>query len=216
MATAENPGRTHADVRPGDPGWTGGTVLSDVRRASTTASPEVLFAQVTAVGGERGWPTYRLLWEIRGLVDRLVGGPGLRRGRRHPQDLRVGDELDFWRVEALYPPDEHGTALLRLRAEMRVPGPAWLEFAIAPGLGDTTVLTQRALFVPTGLWGRLYWLAMLPFHPLIFASMVRALARQAEQRNPATSSGALTAQPVGPGAPGEPPGHEQPPSREAG
>jgi hypothetical protein len=191
-------------------------VLSDVRSVTTTASPAALFAEVTAVGGKRGWPTYQLFWEIRGLIDRLVGGPGLRRGRRHPQDLRVGDVLDFWRVDALHAPDGYGTALLRLRAEMRVPGTAWLEFAIATGPDGRTSLTQRALYAPGGLWGRLYWLLMLPFHPLIFASMVRALARQAEQRTVATSSGAPTAPPAAPGALAEPPDHGLPPSRQAG
>ena len=216
MASPTDADRPPVESYPGDPQWSGGTVLSDVRTVTTTASPPALFAEVTAVGGKRGWPTYRLFWEIRGLIDRLVGGVGLRRGRRHPQDLVVGDIHDFWRVEALQPPDQHGTALLRLHAEMRLPGSAWLEFAIATVPDGRTTLTQRALYIPTGFWGRLYWLAMLPFHPLIFASMVRALARQAEQQTAATSSGAPTAPPAAPAAPGEPPDHEHPPSRRAG
>ena len=109
------------------------------------------------------------------MLDKLVGGVGLRRGRRHPTDSRVGEPVDFWRVEALEP-----DRLLRLRAEMRLPGEAWLEFRIDP-VGDGSTAEQRARFHPRGLWGRLYWYAMVPFHGLIFPRMARALAREAER-----------------------------------
>ncbi|HVM20324.1 MAG TPA: SDR family oxidoreductase [Egibacteraceae bacterium] len=215
---AEVGGRDPADPYPGDPEWSGGTLLSDVRVARTTAPPLAVFGAVTAVGGERGWPTWRLLWEIRGLLDRLVGGIGLRRGRRHPTVLRVGDALDFWRVEEVRAPDDSGYGVLRLRAEMRLPGRAWLEFRTTPGDAGGTVLTQRALFAPKGLFGRLYWLAMAPFHPLIFASMAQALARQAERDGTrrVTSSGGRTGPPAGLVEGDAAPSPEPPPSRRAG
>ena len=223
---AEVGGRNPADPYPGDPQWAGGTLLSDVRTSTTAAPPASVFAAITSLGGDRGWPTFRFLWEVRGLADRIVGGIGLRRGRRDQATLRVGDALDFWRVEAITPPDAAGGALLRLRAEMIVPGDAWLEFRVEPGAGGGSLLTQRALFAPRGLLGRLYWLAMAPFHPLIFKSMVVSLTRQAEQMarsgrsgptiEPATSSDAPTAQPAGLVAPGGGPDRDQPPSRKAG
>ena len=200
---AEIAGHGPADPYPGDPEWSGGTLLRDVRTAETWAAPDDVFAAITRVGGERGWPSFDLLWEVRGLVDRLVGGIGLRRGRRDPDDLRVGDALDFWRVEDLRPPaDDPACALLRLRAEMRVPGRAWLEWRIdATPTGSR--LTQRALFAPKGLFGRLYWWAMAPFHPPIFKTMVVALTRDAEalaragdNAAPATSTGGQTAPPA--------------------
>lgn len=219
---AEIGGREPADPYPGDPGWSGGTLLRDERTAETWAAPDDVFAAVTRVGGERGWPSLALLWEIRGLLDRMVGGVGLRRGRRDPESLRVGDALDFWRVEVLRSPSSgSGSGLLRLRAEMRVPGHAWLEWRVtATPTGSR--LTQRALFAPKGLLGRLYWLAMMPFHPPIFRSMVVALARDAETRArtggtaAVTSSGAPTGQPAGPVAGDGPPGPEQQPSGQAG
>lgn len=230
---AEFAGRNPADPYPGDPHWSGGTLLRDVRTAQTSAPPWAVFAAVSSVGGERGWPTFRLFWEIRGLLDWVVGGVGLRRGRRDPSRLRVGDALDFWRVEDVREPGSDGaaaatggtdeTGLLRLRAEMRVPGDAWLEFRIAPRGDGGAVLTQRALFAPKGVFGRLYWLVMSPFHPLIFKSMVNALARQAEQRatdgrsGPAiTSSDEPTAPPEGRVAPAEAQDPVPPPSQQAG
>jgi hypothetical protein len=114
------------------------------------------------------------MWEIRGLLDELIGGIGLRRGRRHPTQLAVGEVVDFWRVEALERPN-----LLLLHAEMKVPGEAWLEFRITPD-GTGSRLSQRARFQPRGLWGRLYWYAMVPFHGVIFPRMARELASEAE------------------------------------
>jgi uncharacterized protein YbjT (DUF2867 family) len=165
-----------ADPAPWDPSWAGGTLLCDEQRVSTTAPIEAVFATVAGVGGDRGWYASDWLWEARGLLDRAVGGIGLRRGRRHPDDLRPGDALDFWRVDAYEPP-----SLLRLRAEMRLPGRAWLEWRVRPDDG-ATVLEQRALYHPKGLWGRVYWYALLPFHVLIFGRLARALARAAESR----------------------------------
>lgn len=144
------------------------------REVVARAPPEAVFRTVTGIGGARGWPVWNWAWRIRGALDRLAGGVGMRRGRRHPDDLLVGDALDFWRVEALEP-----GRLLRLRAEMKLPGAAWLEFQVraAP---EGAHLTQTAVFAPKGLWGHAYWSLMYPFHAIIFGRMVRALARQAE------------------------------------
>jgi hypothetical protein len=166
---------TPADPAPTDPDWSGGTLLRDDKQVETTAGPPAVFATVSGVGGRRGWYASDWLWEVRGLLDRAVGGIGLRRGRRHPDELRVGDALDFWRVDG-YVPDR----LLRLRAEMRLPGEAWLEWRIRPVDGGA-VLDQRALFHPRGLWGRVYWYALLPFHAVIFGRLAGALACTAER-----------------------------------
>lgn len=163
-----------AEPAPEDPSWSGGTLYSDERTAVSTASPELLFETVCAIGGDRGYHAADLLWEVRGLIDKVLGGTGVRRGRRHPEQLRLGDAVDFWRVEALEPP-----SLLRLRAEMRVPGDAWLEFRVVASK-DGSRLVQRARFHPLGLWGRIYWLAMTPFHAAIFPRMATRLAEAAE------------------------------------
>lgn len=176
-ADAELRGRTPADPLPADPGWSGGTVLSDVQQVEVDAPPEDVFAVVQGIGGERGWLAGEWLWILRGGLDRLVGGVGLRRGRRHPDRLRVGDSLDFWRVEALEPGH-----LLRLRAEMRLPGEAWLEWTVEPNDSGGTTLRQRALFHPRGLYGRAYWLAVSPFHRLVFRPMAERLAGVAAAR----------------------------------
>jgi uncharacterized protein YbjT (DUF2867 family) len=170
---ARRPSSGPEDPRPEDPAWAGGTVFSDERVARSRATPEALFRTVCSLGGERGYRGYGLLWWIRGIVDKLVGGAGLRRGRRHPFELAVGETVDFWRVEAYEPP-----RLLRLRAEMKLPGTAWLEFQVAAD-GDGGRLEQRARFHPRGLWGRAYWAAFVPFHALIFPRMARELAREA-------------------------------------
>jgi hypothetical protein len=178
-AGAELAGRNPADPMPGDPQWSGGTVLEDRRSASTDADPEAVFAVVRGIGGERGWYVARPLWWLRSALDLLVGGIGLRRGRRHPDELRVGDPLDFWRVEALEP-----DRLLRLRAEMRLPGQAWLEWRVTREPDGRTRLDQLARFHPRGLLGRVYWYAMLPFHVFVFGPLVRSLAGAAESRGP--------------------------------
>jgi uncharacterized protein YbjT (DUF2867 family) len=166
------------DPRPEDPDWAGGTVLTDERIARSRATPEALFRTVCSLGGERGYRAYGWMWGIRGLVDKLVGGAGLRRGRRHPFALAVGETVDFWRVEAYDPP-----RLLRLRAEMKLPGTAWLEYRVVPE-GAGSRLEQRARFHPRGLWGRIYWAAFVPFHALIFPRMARELAREAADSQP--------------------------------
>ncbi len=167
---------TPEDPRPEDPSWSGGTVFADERQVHADASPHAVFAAVCSIGGDQGYRSVHWLWALRGAVDKLVGGIGLRRGRRHPHELAVGEVVDFWRVEALQRP-----TLLRLRAEMKVPGEAWLEFRVEPD-GTGSLLTQRARFHPRGLWGRLYWLALVPFHGLIFPRMARQFAAEAERR----------------------------------
>jgi uncharacterized protein YbjT (DUF2867 family) len=167
-----------SDPLPTDPEWAGGSLYVDERTRATTASPEALWRVVQGIGGERGWYSFPLAWRVRGRLDRLVGGVGLRRGRRHPDDLYVGDALDFWRVEAR----EEGR-LLRLRAEMRLPGLAWLEFHVEHDeAAGGAVLRQRATFAPRGLAGHLYWWAIAGFHGVVFGGMVRGIVRAAEQR----------------------------------
>lgn len=162
-----------SDPLPNDPEWAGKTVFTDLRTAHTDAAPDALWRVVQGIGGERGWYSNPLLWAVRGWMDKLVGGVGLRRGRRHRDRLVVGDAVDFWRVEALEP-----GSLLRLRAEMKVPGLAWLEMRVAPD-GAGSRYDQRAVFFPRGLAGRLYWLAVLPFHGFIFAGMANRIAAAA-------------------------------------
>jgi uncharacterized protein YbjT (DUF2867 family) len=148
-------------------------VLEETRAQYVDATPAQVFRAVCKLGGDRGWLVWNFLWRARGFLDRLVGGPGLRRGRRDPEQLLPGEALDFWRVEIVEPP-----RLLRLRAEMRVPGKAWLQFTAIPEGKGTRVL-QTALFAPRGLLGLLYWYAMYPAHLFIFSDMVRAIARLA-------------------------------------
>ena len=154
-----------------------GMVL-DRQRRWIHATPERVFAEIERLGGHAGWPYGNVLWRIRGLMDRVVGGPGMRLGRRDPAHVRVGDAVDFWRVEEVRPGQ-----LLRLRAEMRVPGRAWLQYEVAQEAGGTR-LVQTAFFEPRGLSGRLYWYALLPAHLLIFRGSIRALARRAERAQP--------------------------------
>jgi len=167
------PGHSPADPLPTDPDWAGGSLLIDESAASSKASPSALFRTVAGIGGDRGWYVTPALWSARGWLDKVVGGVGMRRGRRHPDRLWVGDALDFWRVEAVE--TDH---LVRLRAEMRLPGEAWLEWRIAPD-GDGSHLTQQAIFYPRGLAGRAYWYALIPFHALIFGRLARRLASAA-------------------------------------
>jgi uncharacterized protein YbjT (DUF2867 family) len=150
-------------------------MLIEQRQHSVFAPPPEVYSAFSRLGGEHGWP-HNWLWQLRGILDRLVGGVGFRRGRRDPDELRVGDVLDFWRVEALDP--DH---LLRLRAEMKVPGRAWLQFEAVPLDDGRTILTQTAYFAPKGLFGFLYWYALYPIHGLIFSSMIRHLAARAEE-----------------------------------
>ncbi len=164
------------DPLPSDPDWSGHTVYTDTRVVESDASPQMLFRAVESIGGENGWYSLPGAWALRGWIDKVVGGVGLRRGRRDADHLVTGDALDFWRVERVV-----AGHLVRLRAEMKLPGLAWLEFQVDPApSGEGSVLTQRAVFFPHGLGGRLYWLAVMPFHGIVFAGMARGLARKAE------------------------------------
>ncbi len=156
--------------------WAGvrfGHRLVDSRQRDVDVGPREAFAPIRRIGGETGWYAYDWLWRLRGFLDILVGGVGVRRGRPLPDELRVGDALDFWRVEA-YEPDR----LLRLAAEMKLPGRAWLEFEVVPrGRGAT--IRQTALFDPVGLGGLAYWYALYPLHRLVFSGMADGIARAA-------------------------------------
>lgn len=151
-------------------------MIVERRERVVAASPERIFAEVERLGGDAGWPYANVLWRIRGLVDRLVGGVGMRLGRRDPDQLRVGDALDFWRVEEVRRP-----TLLRLRAEMKVPGRAWLQYEVTAIEGGSR-LVQTAFFEPKGLPGLAYWYALYPVHGLIFRGTVRVLAERAGRR----------------------------------
>jgi len=156
---------------PTDPTWAGGTVLRDRREIEIPRPPADVFAAVCRIGGERGWYSGASLWRLRGAIDLVAGGPGLRRGRRDPDQLLVGEPLDFWRVEDLVPDRR-----LRLRAEMLMPGAAWLTFEIEPTAAGSRV-TQVAEFRPHGLLGRLYWAGVAPFHRLVFPGLLNGIAR---------------------------------------
>ncbi len=158
---------------PTDPDWTGGTELTDVRTVDVAADPHRTWQAVCRVGGARGWYSGAWLWRIRGWMDRLVGGPGMRRVRRDPERLAVGDPLDFWRVE-----DLEVDRRVVLHAEMRLPGEAWLEWELAPTATGTR-LVQIARYRPRGLWGRAYWYAVAPFHRLVFPGLVHGIAADA-------------------------------------
>ncbi len=182
-----------SDPLPSDPDWAGGSFYTDERRRVVRAPSDVLWPVIEEIGGRRGWYSWSLAWRVRGLLDRLVGGPGLRRGRRDERRLVVDDVLDFWRVEAVEP-----GRLLRLRAEMRLPGLAWLELRVDEAAAqvtadddagpreaaapDRTWFVQRALFSPHGLAGQLYWWAVKPFHGIVFGGMQRNVAEEAERR----------------------------------
>ena len=150
-------------------------LIREIRSRLTTADQQTTYRTFASLGGERGWLYWSWAWSLRGALDRLVGGPGLRRGRRHPTELEPGDALDFWRVELVDPP-----SALRLRAEMKVPGRAWLQFEALPE-GDGTRLVQTAVFEPIGLWGQVYWNLLYPVHRLIFSGMVDRIAEAAEK-----------------------------------
>ncbi|MGW1768060.1 SDR family oxidoreductase [Streptomyces sp. NPDC002073] len=196
-----------SDPLPTDPDWAGGSLYTDERERAAEASPQALWEVIEGIGGEHGWYSFPLAWAARGSLDRLMGGVGIRRGRRDAARLRVGDSLDFWRVEEIEP-----GRLLRLRAEMRLPGLAWLEMYVepvpaadgvpaaagpaasaapaptgpaAPGgpvpaaPATTARYRQRALFHPRGLLGHLYWWSVSPFHAAVFGSMARNITLSA-------------------------------------
>jgi len=162
-------------------------MIVEQHSVESTAAPEAVFAAFAGIGGKTGWYYADWLWRLRGLLDRVVGGVGMRRGRRSPDDLRPGDALDFWRVEAV----EAGR-LVRLRAEMKTPGPAWLQFEAQPRAAGGTLLVQTAFFRPHGVGGLAYWYGLYPAHKLIFSGLARAVVRRAESRegrNEARSGG---------------------------
>ncbi|GID94811.1 SDR family oxidoreductase [Amorphoplanes digitatis] len=186
-----------AEPLPSDPDWSGGSVYVDERTHPVEAPPHALWRVIEGVGGENGWYSSPLAWSVRGWLDRLVGGVGLRRGRRDRNHLYVGEALDWWRVEEIRPGE-----LLRLRAEMRVPGRAWLEMSAEPGPDGTSVYRQRAIFVPRGLAGHAYWASVLPFHGIIFSGMARNIALGATTRPPGAAGPARPAIPRSPAGPG--------------
>lgn len=180
-SSASPPGAP-SDPLPTDPSWSGGSLYSDHREIQVDVDAEALWAVIEGVGGVNGWYSLSIAWELRGWLDRLVGGVGLRRGRRDPERLRVGDALDFWRVEELVQ-----GRLLRLRAEMRLPGLAWLEMSVEPNGSGRSVYRQRALFHPKGLLGHAYWWSVAPFHGVVFSGMARNIVRAATKRSSAAA-----------------------------
>ena len=151
-------------------------MIIERRQRSVAAPAHSVFRTFSKIGARRGWYFANWAWRLRGMLDRLLGGAGLRRGRRHPDELRVGDALDFWRVEALT--DDR---LLRLRSEMKLPGRAWLQYEVWEDIDGATRLQQTAAFIPKGLPGLAYWYALYPFHAWIFGGMIKAIAQRAEK-----------------------------------
>jgi hypothetical protein len=165
----------------GAPSWGGerfGARLVDSRAVTVSAPPEAAYRPIARIGGRTGWYWGNTLWRMRGLVDLAVGGVGLRRGRRDPERPVPGDTIDFWRVEAVEP-----ARLLRLRAEMRLPGRAWLQFEVDPTPAGASV-RQTAIFDPAGLPGLLYWYGLYPLHSLVFRGMLEGLRRSVETSGP--------------------------------
>jgi uncharacterized protein YbjT (DUF2867 family) len=189
-SSASTPGAA-SDPLPSDPDWAGGSLYVDRRVQPVQASPAALWRVIEGVGGDRGWYSFPLAWKVRGLLDRFAGGVGLRRGRRDPERVFVGETIDFWRVE-----ERVERELLRLRAEMRLPGLAWLELGVEQGQDESqpsATYVQRAVFAPRGLFGHLYWWGVAPFHGIVFGGMARNIARAAERleqehERPATAS----------------------------
>jgi len=182
-----------AGAVPGDPDWAGGTLFTDQREIHVDAPPWAVYRAVCRIGGGHGWYAADLLWRVRGWMDNVVGGPGLRRGRRHPEEVAFGETLDFWRVA-----DVRRDRRLALRAEMRLPGEATLTFEIAPvdetgaviedqdraapGSGASrSRLIMTARFQPRGLLGLAYWYSVLPFHHIVFRGMLRGIRRSSEE-----------------------------------
>jgi len=164
---------TSSDPLPTDPQWAGGSVYKDVRTFDSKDAVDVVWKRVEAIGGDNGYSTATWAWELRGLADKVTGGVGLRRGRRDPDHLQVGDALDFWRVEKVQRPN-----ILRLRAEMRMPGLAWLEFVVEPDAKTGgSKITQTATYAPKGLMGHLYWWSVWPMHGIVFPSMIRHVGK---------------------------------------
>jgi uncharacterized protein YbjT (DUF2867 family) len=177
------PGRARRPTRcPATPRGRGLAVRGPAPAARRRAAAGPV-AGLEGIGGEHGWYSFPLAWAVRGLLDRLVGGVGLRRGRRDPDRLWIGESLDFWRVEEIDEP-----SLLRLRAEMRLPGAAWLELRVEPGADGRSTYVQRALFHPRGLAGHAYWWAVAPFHRIVFGGMLAGVARPPSAGGPEAAS----------------------------
>jgi uncharacterized protein YbjT (DUF2867 family) len=160
-----------------DPAWAGETIYFDKREVVTDVAIENLWAAVECIGGDTGWYGTGILWWLRGLMDRLIGGVGIRRGRRDPEHLRVGDAVDFWRVESIAPRKN-----LTLYAEMILPGKAWLEFTLEELSDGKIKFIQMAKFQPRGLGGQLYWFAVAPLHFLVFPTMIKNIVKSAKNR----------------------------------
>jgi hypothetical protein len=151
-------------------------MIIEQRKIKIHASTDRVYRGFTRLGGDVGWLYFDWSWQLRGLIDRIFGGVGLRRGRRDSDEVRVGDAIDFWRVEAVEP-----GRFMRLRAEMKVPGRAWLQFEAIPLDRGDTQLVQTALFAPRGLFGFLYWYGLYPIHGMIFSGLIRAIKKMVEQ-----------------------------------
>jgi hypothetical protein len=160
------PGKTHRDVE---------GMFIEQRRMETSASPDAVYNTFAGLGGRDGWYFGEWLWQLRGLLDKLAGGPGMRRGRRSQNEIRPGDVLDGYRVETV----DTGH-MLRLRNEMKAPGPAWMQFEVLPGAGGGSLYIQTAFFEPHGFAGLAYWVGLYPFHQIIFTGLAHAIVRRAE------------------------------------
>jgi uncharacterized protein YbjT (DUF2867 family) len=170
---------------PGDPDWSGGKVFVDRRTIQASAGADAVFRAICHIGGGQGYYAADWLWHLRGWMDRLLGGPGLRRGRRDPEKVGYGEALDFWRVTGI-----ELNRRLELRAEMKLPGEASLEFEVQPHPDDhgRCMVVQTARFKPRGLLGLAYWYAVLPLHSIVFNGMLKGIRRAAEESGPADST----------------------------
>ena len=166
---------------PGDPDWAGGRIFVDRRVVEIARTPNRVFLAVCKIGGGHGYYAADWLWRIRGWMDRLVGGPGLRRGRRSVTRVSYGEALDFWRVTGV-----ERDRRLELRAEMKLPGEAQLSFSTEPSKSATPGcrLTQTAQFKPRGLFGIAYWYVLIPLHGIVFSGMLNGIRRAAEMNSP--------------------------------
>lgn len=172
-----------AGIIPGDPDWAGGTTFIDQREIVAHASVNETFAEIQSIGGSKGYWGAGFLWRVRGWMDQAIGGPGLRRGRRHPRDLHFGEAVDFWRVTKLIENER-----LTLRAEMKLPGHAELDFCLNEEAPSQTKVVMTARFRPRGLLGLAYWYAVLPLHGFVFPTMLRGIAKNVESIDATSSS----------------------------
>ena len=176
LQTSTNGSASPAGVQASDPGWAGGTIMTDEQRIVTSAAPQDVYRAFARIGGNFGYYGFDWIWRLRGLLDSAVGGIGLRQGRRDPEELTTGDKVDFWRVAVAVPPQR-----VELRSEMKAPGEMWLEFEARPA-EDGTELRQTVCFRPRGLSGRLYWLAMFPFRRFVYWRLAQGIATAARER----------------------------------